>query len=77
MLLGVWSEDEHEATRQELEAQVSAALKEAERYGSLAAGHMAGAAAMFEDVYKDMPAHLRQQRDQMLRAEMDRQRREA
>jgi len=26
---------------------------------------------------KDMPAHLRQQRDQMLRAEMDRQRREA
>jgi len=77
MLLGVWSEDEHEATRQELEAQVSAALKEAERYGSLAAGHMAGAAAMFEDVYKDMPEHLRQQRDQMLRAEMDRQRREA
>jgi 2-oxoisovalerate dehydrogenase E1 component alpha subunit len=77
MLLGAWSEDEHEAVRQELEAQVSAALKEAERYGSLAAGHMAGAAAMFEDVYKDMPEHLRQQRDQMLRAEMDKQRREA
>jgi 2-oxoisovalerate dehydrogenase E1 component alpha subunit len=77
MLLGAWSEAEHEAVRQELEAQVSAALKEAERYGSLAAGHMAGAAAMFEDVYKDMPEHLRQQRDQMLRAEMDKQRREA
>jgi 2-oxoisovalerate dehydrogenase E1 component alpha subunit len=77
MRLGAWSEAEHEAVRQELEAQVSAALKEAERYGSLAAGHMAGAAAMFEDVYKDMPEHLRQQRDQMLRAEMDKQRREA
>ena len=77
MLLGAWSEAEHEAVRQELEAQISAALKEAERYGSLAAGHMAGAAAMFEDVYKDMPEHLRQQRDQMLRAEMDKQRREA
>jgi 2-oxoisovalerate dehydrogenase E1 component alpha subunit len=77
MLLGAWSEAEHEAVRQELEAEVSAALKEAERYGSLAAGHMAGAAAMFEDVYKDMPEHLRQQRDQMLRAEMDKQRREA
>ena len=77
MLLGVWSETEHEAIRQELEAQVSAALKEAERYGSLAAGHMAGAAAMFEDVYKDMPEHLRQQRDQMLRGEMDKQQREA
>jgi 2-oxoisovalerate dehydrogenase E1 component alpha subunit len=77
MLLGGWSEAEHEAVRQELEAQVSAALKEAERYGSLAAGHMAGAAAMFEDVYKDMPEHLRQQREQMLRGEMDKQRREA
>ncbi|HEY3048304.1 MAG TPA: thiamine pyrophosphate-dependent enzyme, partial [Polaromonas sp.] len=64
--LGAWSEQEHEAAQQELEAQVSAALKEAERYGSLAAGHMAGAAAMFEDVYKDMPEHLRRQRRQLL-----------
>ncbi|MGH8831761.1 MAG: thiamine pyrophosphate-dependent enzyme, partial [Polaromonas sp.] len=53
--IGAWSEREHEATQQELEAQVGDALKEAERYGSLAAGHLAGAAAMFEDVYKDMP----------------------
>ncbi len=64
--LGAWSEQEHDATQKELEAQVGAALKEAERYGSLAAGHMAGAAAMFEDVYKDMPAHLQQQRRQLL-----------
>jgi 2-oxoisovalerate dehydrogenase E1 component alpha subunit len=27
---------------------------------------MAGAAAMFEDVYKDMPEHLRRQRRQLL-----------
>ncbi|MEO7401972.1 MAG: thiamine pyrophosphate-dependent enzyme, partial [Polaromonas sp.] len=65
MQLGAWSEAEHEAAQKELEAQVGAALKEAERYGSLAGGHMAGAAAMFEDVYKDMPAHLRQQRRQL------------
>ncbi|MDO8769648.1 MAG: 3-methyl-2-oxobutanoate dehydrogenase (2-methylpropanoyl-transferring) subunit alpha [Burkholderiaceae bacterium] len=77
MLLGAWSEEEHAATQNALEAEVSAALKEAERYGSLAAGHMAGAAAMFDDVYKDMPEHLRQQREQMLRGEMDRQWREA
>ena len=76
MRLGVWSDAEHTAVQQELEAQVSAALKEAERYGSLAAGHMANAAAMFEDVYQDMPEHLRQQREQMLRAEMDKQRTE-
>jgi 2-oxoisovalerate dehydrogenase E1 component alpha subunit len=63
--LGVWSDEEHEATQKELEAQVLAALKEAERYGSLADGHVANAASMFEDVYKDMPEHLRRQREQM------------
>jgi 2-oxoisovalerate dehydrogenase E1 component subunit alpha len=65
-LLGAWSDEEHEATKKELEAQVAAALKEAERYGSLADGHVAGAASMFEDVYKDMPEHLRRQRDELL-----------
>ena len=66
VLLGAWSDAEHEATKKELEVQMSAALKEAERYGSLADGHMAGAASMFEDVYKDMPEHLRRQRDELL-----------
>jgi 2-oxoisovalerate dehydrogenase E1 component alpha subunit len=65
MVLGVWSDEEHEATQKELEAEVLAALKEAERYGSLADGHLANAASMFEDVYKDMPEHLRKQREQM------------
>ena len=69
MVLGAWSEAEHEATQKELEAQVGAALKEAERYGSLSGGHMAGAAAMFDDVYQDMPAHLQQQRRQLLGGE--------
>jgi 2-oxoisovalerate dehydrogenase E1 component alpha subunit len=66
ILLGVWTEEEHEATRKELEAQVGAALKEAERYGSLADGHVATAASLFEDVYKDMPEHLRRQRAELL-----------
>jgi 2-oxoisovalerate dehydrogenase E1 component alpha subunit len=63
--LGIWSDEEHEATQKQLEAEVLAALKEAERYGSLADGHLANAASMFEDVYKDMPEHLRRQREQM------------
>jgi 2-oxoisovalerate dehydrogenase E1 component alpha subunit len=63
--LGVWSDEEHEATQKQLEAEVLAALKEAERYGSLADGHLANAASMFEDVYKDMPEHLRRQREQL------------
>ena len=40
---------------------MTAAQKEAESYGSLADGHIHNAATMFEDVYKDMPAHLRRQ----------------
>ncbi|MEO7129233.1 MAG: 3-methyl-2-oxobutanoate dehydrogenase (2-methylpropanoyl-transferring) subunit alpha [Rhodoferax sp.] len=63
--LGVWSEQEHEQVRKELEAEVSAAQKEAEQFGSLADGRMPSAATMFEGVYKDMPAHLRRQRQQL------------
>jgi 2-oxoisovalerate dehydrogenase E1 component alpha subunit len=40
---------------------VAAAQKEAESYGTLLDGHIPSAASMFEDVYKDMPAHLRGQ----------------
>src|SRR6187455_3621522 len=64
--LGAWSDAEHEATAKELDAQVSAALKEATQYGSLLDGHTPPIASMFEDVYKDMPPHLR---DQMRQAE--------
>jgi 2-oxoisovalerate dehydrogenase E1 component alpha subunit len=63
--IGAWSEEEHQKTQSELEAQVSAALKEAERYGSLADGHLFGPAAMFEDVYESMPPHLQEQRRQL------------
>jgi 2-oxoisovalerate dehydrogenase E1 component alpha subunit len=64
--LGAWSEEEHEATAKALDAEVSAALKEATRYGSLLDGHTPPIASMFEDVYKEMPAHLR---DQLRQAE--------
>lgn len=63
--IGAWSEQEHQETEKELEAQVIAAQKEAERYGTLASGQIPSAATMFEDVYKDMPAHLRRQREQL------------
>ena len=40
-------------------------LDEAERHGTLADGMVRSPAEMFEDVYKDMPAHLRQQRQEL------------
>lgn len=63
--LGIWSEAEHEQAQKEIEAQIIAAQKEAERYGTMATGQISSAATMFEDVYKDMPAHLRRQRQQL------------
>ena len=61
VLIGAWSEAEHEAAQKELEAEVAVAQKEAERYGTLIDGHIPPLASMFEDVYKDMPAHLHEQ----------------
>jgi len=60
--LGAWSDEEHQRTQEQLEAEVSAALKEAERYGgTLIDGHVPPLESMFEDVYKDMPPHLHEQ----------------
>ncbi len=63
--LGAWSDAEHEATQKEMEAMVAAAQKEAEQSGTLADGHVRSPAEMFEDVYKEMPAHLRRQRQEL------------
>lgn len=63
--IGVWSEQDHEDTKAALEAEVLAAQKEAERYGTLADEHVPNVASIFEDVYKEMPAHLRRQRQQL------------
>ena len=63
--IGAWSDDEHDRVQADLEAEVLAAQKEAEQYGTLADGRVPSAASMFEDVYKDMPEHLRRQRQQL------------
>jgi 2-oxoisovalerate dehydrogenase E1 component alpha subunit len=67
--LGCWSEEEHEATRAALDTEVSAALKEAARFGSMQDGHIPALATMFEDVYEHMPAHLLDQMQQAQRAQ--------
>jgi 2-oxoisovalerate dehydrogenase E1 component alpha subunit len=62
---GTWSDGQHIALQKEVEAEVIAAQKEAESHGSLADGHVFPAAAMFEDVFEAMPAHLRLQRQEL------------
>ncbi|SCK22483.1 2-oxoisovalerate dehydrogenase E1 component alpha subunit [Variovorax sp. HW608] len=60
--LGAWSDEEHRRTQEQLEAEVTAALKQAEGYGgTLIDGHVPPLESMFEDVYKDMPPHLHEQ----------------
>jgi 2-oxoisovalerate dehydrogenase E1 component alpha subunit len=62
---GLWSDDEHGRLQKDIEGEVVAAQKEAESHGTLATGPHHGAATMFDDVYKDMPDHLRRQRQQL------------
>jgi len=72
--LGAWSDAEHDRTQKALEAEVAAALKQAESYGgTLIDNHVPPIESMFEDVYRDMPAHLREQLNQA-RAEWQQQR---
>jgi 2-oxoisovalerate dehydrogenase E1 component alpha subunit len=63
--IGSWSDAEHAAMLKTVESEVLAAQKEAEGYGTLASGHVHDATTMFEDVYKDMPVHLRRQRREL------------
>ena len=57
--IGAWTEERTRSCRRTSRTTVVAAQKEAESYGTLASGHVHDASTMFEDVYKDMPPHLR------------------
>jgi 2-oxoisovalerate dehydrogenase E1 component alpha subunit len=69
--LGEWDEARHEALTVELAESVKSAQKEAELNGILGHGLHQPFDTMFEDVFEDLPWHLREQRDQM-RAERER-----
>ena len=60
--LGAWSANEQAATQQALEAEVGAALRQAESYGgTLIDNHVPPIESLFEDVFQVMPAHLHEQ----------------
>ncbi len=63
--VGEWSDEQHAALRDEIDGEVRVAAKEAEGYGTLLDGRLASATSIFEDVFKEMPAHLRRQREEL------------
>ena len=65
--LGEWSEERHAALVAELDQQVAAAWKEATSHGTLSDGPRLDPDLMFEDVFKELPPRLKDQRDDMRR----------
>jgi 2-oxoisovalerate dehydrogenase E1 component alpha subunit len=63
--LGEWSEEQQQEAHKAAVEEVRAANKEAEANGTLGHGEPPSLKTMFEDVFKDMPDHLRRQRQQM------------
>ena len=59
-----WSAARHKQMEAEIETEVIAIQKEAESYGTLHSGSPPSPSEMFEGVYKDMPLHIRRQRQQ-------------
>ncbi len=64
--LGHWSDEEQAALEAETKSVVDDALKEANSFGTMTEPPFLDAHLMFEDVFREMPDHLRKQRDEML-----------
>ncbi|MEM8662136.1 MAG: thiamine pyrophosphate-dependent enzyme, partial [Pseudomonadota bacterium] len=59
--LGEWSEEQHTALQEDLKAAITTDWKAAIALGTLEDGPHWPVETMFEDVFKDMPAHLKRQ----------------
>ncbi|MBM4213178.1 MAG: 3-methyl-2-oxobutanoate dehydrogenase (2-methylpropanoyl-transferring) subunit alpha [Gammaproteobacteria bacterium] len=64
--MGVWDAERHAALATELEQEVAVAWRAAIAHGTLTEGPKLDPTLMFEDVFKELPAHLREQRDELL-----------
>jgi 2-oxoisovalerate dehydrogenase E1 component alpha subunit len=51
--------------QRDIDAQVEAAFAEADSHGSMKTGVIASPRTMFDDVFHEMPRHLREQREQV------------
>lgn len=63
--LGEWSDAQHKVAQEEALEVVRAAGREAEKVGVLSVESAHAPQTIFEDVYKEMPWHLREQADEV------------
>lgn len=63
--LDEWSEEQHTALEEECKQQITAAMVEAETYGTLTEEPRLSPSTIFEDVFKEPLPHLVRQRQQM------------
>ena len=63
---GHWSDEQHEALKEELKETVMAAWKEAISYGTMTEGPMLDVSIMFDDVYEEVPQQLKDQCDELI-----------
>jgi 2-oxoisovalerate dehydrogenase E1 component alpha subunit len=59
---GHWSDDKHAALEKQLRDDVTAAWREAQKYGTMTEEPFLDPSTMFEDVYAEMPRNLESQR---------------
>lgn len=71
IVMGSWTEERHATLLTEVTEQLNSAWEEALSYGSMTEGPFLDKYELFEDVFKDIPAHLLAQRDQLLSLEED------
>ena len=63
---GHWSDEKHAALNQELKETVIEAWKEAISFGTMSEGPKLDVRDMFDDVYAEIPEHLKRQREQLM-----------
>jgi 2-oxoisovalerate dehydrogenase E1 component alpha subunit len=62
---GSWSDDQHQRLEQEINELVSDNWKESVSYGTMTEGPSLDPDSLFDDVFKEVPEHLRRQRDEL------------
>lgn len=63
--IGEWSENQHELMLKRVDEEITIAYKQAESFGTLSAGPHPPRESLFDDVYAELPWHLKAQKKEL------------